>query len=295
MGNLCSSRSVKATCTEYEKKIANSAWQYAGRLDGGMELSRILLSFNRVKDGCVHLRNEFREIDQNHDHKISLVELKATTKLSSLSQAQVEEFFKESDHDMSHDITFSEFVVFYAYGFFLVSNKNVEMPMSPRTQKKESEKRMSEEIIASEEMSSGKIDPEEFSRRMHRLRSTTAMSGLKEQEKDIGKLALRKMFEVISSAWRLFDVDNDGILTIDELQGRLHENLSHKSKKHAPSQHSHSGFFDRSRFEEMDLNKNGSVTFPEFLGAFVRWACEEIIEEEEEEEKTAEVRAPSST
>ena len=77
-----------------------------------MELSRILLSFNKVKDGCVHLRNEFREIDQNHDHKISLVELKATTKLSSLSQVQVEQFFKESDHDMSHDITFSEFVVF---------------------------------------------------------------------------------------------------------------------------------------------------------------------------------------
>ena len=71
-------------------------------------MSRILLSFNRVKDGCVHLRNEFREIDQNHDHKISLVELKATTKLSSLSQAQVEEFFKESDHDMSHDINASK-------------------------------------------------------------------------------------------------------------------------------------------------------------------------------------------
>jgi len=141
-----------------------------------MELSRILLSFGKVKEGCVHLRNEFREIDQNRDHKISLVELKATTKLSSMSQSEVEQFFKESDMDVSHDIDFSEFVVFYAYCFFLVSNKNMESPMSPRTQKKETDKRMSEEIIASEEMSSGKIDPEEFSRRMHRLRSTTVMS-----------------------------------------------------------------------------------------------------------------------
>ena len=45
----------------------------------------------------------------------------------------------------------------------------------------------------------------------------------------------------------------------------------------------------------MDTNKNGSVTFPEFLGAFVRWACEELIEEEDAETKSVDVRTPSST
>lgn len=272
------------TCTEYEKKVANAAFQFASRLDGGMELTRILLSLGKVSQGCAQMRDEFKALDANGDGTISLEEMmNKADHFAGISKKDIESFFHEADIEHNNAISFTEFVVFYSFCYLLSKNRESDITVSPRTRKKNMDQRKIDESLTLEQVSIGKMDSGEYRQRMNRLRSTTSMSGLGERETDKKQLILRKMHEVVCGAWRCFDADNDGILTLDELQTRLHDSLSHKAK-HAPQkQQKHTNFFDRQRFKEMDANGNGSVTFPEFLGAFVKWAG---ADEEEEEEAT---------
>jgi len=87
----------------------------------------------------------------------------------------------------------------------------------------------------------------------------------------IGLPQLETTFDTIVEAFVFFDRDKDGYVSKDELVGAINEISPGKQGARIGMQ----------RFEEMDWDKDGKITFKEFLFAFTDWVG---LEDETEEE-----------
>ncbi|KAG0557661.1 hypothetical protein KC19_11G147500 [Ceratodon purpureus] len=86
----------------------------------------------------------------------------------------------------------------------------------------------------------------------------------------IGLAQLESTFDTIVEAFVFFDRDHDGFITKDEFVGAINEAAPGKEGAEIGVQ----------RFEEMKWNKEGRITFKEFLFAFTDWVgLEDEIEE----------------
>ncbi|XP_010244812.1 PREDICTED: probable calcium-binding protein CML21 [Nelumbo nucifera] len=87
---------------------------------------------------------------------------------------------------------------------------------------------------------------------------------------------LEATFETLVDAFVFLDKNRDGYVSKNEMVQAINETTSGERS---------SGRIAMKRFEEMDWDKNGMVTFKEFLFAFTRWVGMDDIEDEEGEEK----------
>ncbi|KAJ7537289.1 hypothetical protein O6H91_12G106700 [Diphasiastrum complanatum] len=78
----------------------------------------------------------------------------------------------------------------------------------------------------------------------------------------IGLPKLETTFETIVDAFVFFDKDGDGFVSKKEMMLGMNESGVSDSS---------SGNIGIKRFEEMDWNRNGTITFKEFLFAFTDW------------------------
>ncbi|KAF9604996.1 hypothetical protein IFM89_012952 [Coptis chinensis] len=83
---------------------------------------------------------------------------------------------------------------------------------------------------------------------------------------------LEATFETLVGAFVFLDKNKDGYVSKSEMVHAINETTSGERS---------SGRIAMKRFEEMDWDKNGTVTFKEFLFAFTRWIGIDDIEEEE--------------
>uniref|UniRef100_A0A0A8YMD4 Pco145926 n=1 Tax=Arundo donax TaxID=35708 RepID=A0A0A8YMD4_ARUDO len=84
---------------------------------------------------------------------------------------------------------------------------------------------------------------------------------------------LEATFETLVDAFVFLDKNKDGYVSKDEMIQAINETTAGERS---------SGRIGMRRFEEMDWDKNGMVTFKEFLFAFTRWVG--IDENEDEDE-----------
>ncbi|KAF6145961.1 hypothetical protein GIB67_033320 [Kingdonia uniflora] len=82
-------------------------------------------------------------------------------------------------------------------------------------------------------------------------------------------------FETLVDAFVFLDKNKDGYVSKNEMVQAINETVCGERS---------SGRIAMKRFEEMDWDKNGMVTFKEFLFAFTRWIGIDEMEEEEDGE-----------
>ncbi|KAJ4975436.1 hypothetical protein NE237_000542 [Protea cynaroides] len=85
---------------------------------------------------------------------------------------------------------------------------------------------------------------------------------------------LEATFETLVDAFVFLDKNKDGYVSKHEMVQAINETTSGERS---------SGRIAMKRFEEMDWDKNGMVSFKEFLFAFTRWIGIDDIDEDEEE------------
>ncbi|EFJ07984.1 hypothetical protein SELMODRAFT_132549 [Selaginella moellendorffii] len=93
----------------------------------------------------------------------------------------------------------------------------------------------------------------------------------------IGLAELESTFETIVDTFRFFDKDGDGYVSRKEMITAINEA--------SPGQSSSGESIGVKRFEEMDWDKNGMITFKEFLFAFTDWVGIEEEEDADEDEE----------
>ncbi|WOL13645.1 putative calcium-binding protein CML21 [Canna indica] len=90
----------------------------------------------------------------------------------------------------------------------------------------------------------------------------------------MGLADIEATFETLVDAFVFLDKNKDGYVSKNEMVHAINETTAGERS---------SGRIAMRRFEEMDWDKNGMVTFKEFLFAFTRWVGIDDVEEEDEE------------
>ncbi|XP_008794706.1 probable calcium-binding protein CML21 [Phoenix dactylifera] len=91
----------------------------------------------------------------------------------------------------------------------------------------------------------------------------------------MGLPSLEATFETLVDAFVFLDKNKDGYVSKNEMVQAINETTTGERS---------SGRIAMKRFEEMDWDKNGMVTFKEFLFAFTCWVGIDDAEEEEDDE-----------
>ncbi|KAI9100087.1 hypothetical protein K1719_024305 [Acacia pycnantha] len=92
----------------------------------------------------------------------------------------------------------------------------------------------------------------------------------------IGMPNLEATFETLVDAFVFLDKNKDGCVSKNEMVEAINETISGERS---------SGRIAMKRFEEMDWDNNGMVSFKEFLFAFTRWVGIDEVEDEDDNEE----------
>ena len=94
--------------------------------------------------------------------------------------------------------------------------------------------------------------------------------------------AFAEIYDIVIDAFLYFDKNNSGYLDKDEVMEGFSEGATPSAKKGVQI----TGFSGK-RFEELDWDKNGQVSFREFLFALEKWLGMEDADVEEAEAPAA--------
>ncbi|CAL5023396.1 unnamed protein product [Urochloa decumbens] len=96
-----------------------------------------------------------------------------------------------------------------------------------------------------------------------------------EARKKMGLGSLEPTFETLVESFVFLDKNKDGYVSKNEMIQSINETTAGERS---------SGRIGVKRFEEMDWDKNGTVTFKEFLFAFTRWVGIDNEDDDDDEE-----------
>ncbi|OQR80895.1 hypothetical protein ACHHYP_17077 [Achlya hypogyna] len=237
--------------------------------DGGDRhdpFTKILLKGPSLKEAFNSVRITFREFDK-HEKGLDSIEHTGFIIFSDMEEAlnrlggnftksEIDEAFCEADMGETGQLTFKEFLVCLAIGFVLHRIPALEAH-----------------------------DKEPLSIFYAPLSGTTEPKALLFGEGN----KLRQAFQLAVDVFLWFDIDGDGLIQKEEMLSRLHESMhEHSPTKKMSKARKHSQpagascpantFISQKRFNEMDWDHDGSITFKEFLMAFESWVG---VEEED--------------
>lgn len=161
----------------------------------------------------------------------------------SVSEKELKEVFDESDMRRDHSLDFDEFVVSIAIGYLLGI------------------------IPDFHEKSLANVDPKGVNVNSNNTKKTTSgdekkkMFGMIDKQR---KFQLAGAFNLVVDAYLMFDKDASGTIQQDEMNMILQE-------KQKVSAGVASKFLNKERWNELDWDQNGTITFQEFLLAFEKW------------------------
>ncbi|OQR94766.1 hypothetical protein THRCLA_08101 [Thraustotheca clavata] len=230
--------------------------------------TKILLKGPMLKEAFDSVRVTFDSFDKSQKGFIDFNDLEnALNRLGgNFTKNEIDEAFNEADMAENGQLSFKEFLVCLAIGFVLHRIPAFE----------ESEKELS--IFYAP------------------LSNTTEPKTLLFGEGN----KLRQAFQLAVDVFLWFDIDGNGLIQKEEMQSRLYESMHEHSPtkkmskarvakmagqktqgKSCPA----NAFISQKRFNEMDWDNDGSITFKEFLMAFESWVgVDEDVETEEEED-----------
>ncbi|ETV69742.1 hypothetical protein H257_14590 [Aphanomyces astaci] len=222
--------------------------------------TKILLKGPSLKQAFDSVRSTFDAFDKLKQGSISFNDMEeALNRLGgNFTKDEINDAFTEADMSESGRLTFKEFLVCLAIGFVL------------------------HRIPALDDRSEG-----------GQPRLSIFYAPLKGSGKDGQPKALlfgdgnklRQAFHLAVDVFLWFDMDGDGLIEKNEMLSRLHESMhEHSPTKKTSKQRSlakgdveamincpANTFITQRRFNEMDWDHDGSITFKEFLMAFESW------------------------
>lgn len=181
-------------------------------------MNSILMKFATIEPAFLRMKQMFKEFDKSGDGALQRNEIEACLpKLGvEASDELLDDIFKLSDIDASHELDFHEFVIVVALTTLL------------------------------------------------NLRKTSG-------EAPEGQGEIDKAINIVADAFAFFDKDADGSITRNEVENALGEGSTHGGGSHHR--------LAIQRFQELDWDGDGTITFLEFLVSFVDW----VVEDDEDE------------
>lgn len=222
-------------------------------------IDRLILKFPSVSKTFKTLKQAFDDFDRNCDGTLDHSEVGDMMKRLgfTLTEDETKEIFFETDIYPDGKLIYSEFVACIAVGYVLD-----KIPV------------LSEDSKSGEEEkgeSKGGI-PE-----MPRLnRAASEFYG--------NCINIRKAFKVAIDMYICFDKSGAGVIKHEDMEATMH--LAHKVtspskrtrgkhfEKVKKKSHPSSDLLTEARWKEMDWDKNGRITFQEFMVTFVKWVAD---------------------
>lgn len=233
---------------------------------------RIILQIPKLRDTFNSVRAVFGHFDASKTGYMSVTELQeALSRLTAqdVSPEETEEFFLEADVYDNGQISFKEFVVLLAIGYVL----NTMPALSASGSGKEA---------------SSKSTPDEKPRHPRLVKLTREERRPSFLNGEGPKL--RDAFALIMDAYLAFDTDGKGFITRENMQetiismGSQSPVKSGKGLRRTAGAGPATALLTEERMDEMDWDKNGRISYKEFVFSFLAWVG---MEEEEEEEPSS--------
>ena len=220
-------------------------------------LDKVILMFPKIQAAFRYLRDAFASFDKNGDKTLDYGELEAMmSRLGvELSEKDMKEIFDEADVYKDGALTYQEFVTSLALGYVL-------------------------HIIPSLEESGNQAQS-------NKPRSASDLYGMGDVVRDAFDVAIKMYF--------VFDTTCSGCINKNDMHNTMEKAHKHSPSKrlqkkyssgagNAPTSHTPE-FLTSARWEELDFDKNGVITFQKFFYTFVRWVTDLDGIEDEEDQK----------
>eukprot|EP01138_Halocafeteria_seosinensis_P007383 gb/GECG01007548.1/.p1 GENE.gb/GECG01007548.1/~~gb/GECG01007548.1/.p1 ORF type:complete len:359 (+),score=67.56 gb/GECG01007548.1/:1-1077(+) len=247
--------------------------------------NRIVLKFPILREAFKTIRSVFERFDLDGNGKIDRNELKSA--LASLGAAVsddlVQEMFDEADMKYNEALSFREFLLALCIGSIL--------KLFPIMQVAARQEQGTSKI--SKELSEGNIEAEDSTTSEGALYETPRDHSAPIENKDVMLLGeAQKMIyalRLVIEAYILFDEDQDGYIQYEEVIKTIREQSPGMERPHE-SNSSATGLLSEDRWNELDWDKDGRITFKEFLFAFYNWVGVEEDDEDEDDEESRSLR-----
>ncbi|WVZ79430.1 hypothetical protein U9M48_027010 [Paspalum notatum var. saurae] len=230
--------------SKLEAKMVDSMQQRASHGTSLKSFDSIVMKFPKIDESFRKCKTIFEQFDEDSNGEIDKEELKhCFHKLEiSFTEEEIYDLFEACDINEDMGMKFNEFIVFLCLVYLL------------------------NEPAVSEAVS--------FIIRINSHSNIlTAFLVVATEKIKMGLGNLESTFETLVDAFVFLDKNKDGYVSKDEMIQAINETTTGERS---------SGRIAMKRFEEMDWDKNGMVTFKEFLFAFTRWVG--IDENEDDEE-----------
>jgi Ca2+-binding EF-hand superfamily protein len=180
---------------------------------------------------------------------------------ADLQEKDVEEIFYESDVVRDNLLSFYEFVVFLAITYLLGLIKKFEYV---HTLKNHAEIDTVPSSVGPRPIAEPVVKPA----RMEPIVAASIPTEVPHAEPETIQYAL----ELMVMAYLLFDGDGSGTIQISEVR-EVMQSHGRVSKRRMPRENSglSTSQIRNERIKEMDLNRDGTITFQEFVLTFQRW------------------------
>nr|CCA15835.1 conserved hypothetical protein [Albugo laibachii Nc14] len=194
-----------------------------------LNLERIILKFGVARAAFDSLREIYDEFAE--ENGLTYVGLKSALEAlgTTILDQDLQEIFFESDVVRDNSLSMNEFVVSLAIGHLLGLLQTFESKQVSSTSK----------------------------------RDTETSTSLGDNERDV----VVKMFDLLISAYLLFDADGSGIIDSSEVLKVMNPNTN----SGLACKHSEKSGIGEARIKELDINEDGTITFQEFVLTFQGW------------------------
>ncbi|CCI44687.1 unnamed protein product [Albugo candida] len=194
-----------------------------------LNLERIILKFGVARAAFDSLREIYDEFAE--DDGLTYVGLKLALKAlgTTILDQDLQEIFFESDVVRDNSLSMNEFVVSLAIGHLLGLLQTSESRKASSSSKRDSE----------------------------------CSPSLGVNELDV----VVKMFDLLISAYLLFDADGSGMIDSNEVL----KVINPKTTSGRAGNHTERSGIGEARIKELDVNEDGTITFQEFVLTFQGW------------------------
>ncbi|KAE8726862.1 putative calcium-binding protein CML21 [Hibiscus syriacus] len=232
--------------TKLEAKMVEAMQRRASKGTAIKSFNSIILKFPKIDVSLRNCRAIFEQFDEDSNGAIDPEELKnCLHKLGvCFTEEEINDLFKACDINQDMGIKFNEFIVLLCLVYLLKDNATATEAVS-----------LIFTVCFVFEVLCFIIYPT-----CHCLGDGMGFSLCLSKKSKMGVPNLEATFETLVDAFVLLDKNKDGYVSKNEMVQAISESGEHSS-----------GPIATKRFEEMDWDKNGAVSFKEFLFAFTTW------------------------
>lgn len=268
--------------SDLDKKVVEAikmAKELEDKEDNHVPFTRIILKFPMIREAFTSLHLCFNEYDIDKNGTMDHSELReAMSRLTGVEMPPEEavELFNSGDMYDDGKISFKEFIVCLAIGYVLKTVIVKDLPMEEML----SNSKVSEDNNTDEgkknAVSEGKVGER---RKSVKLGVKLSQGGRRPSFMEGRGKELQNAFHLVMDAYLEFDRDAKGYCSREELAGTIaswggkspSKGSGAKVPKYKDSIGPVTQFLTQERMDELDWDKNGYITFKEFVFAFLSW------------------------